>query len=342
MRLSPESEAKDALEAMAARRRELPLVLISEQPLRKPAGTKPTRTMGLLRRQLLADVAGQMDRQNRRTFRDRVAVLDFLRLPPERDETGLKPIVKAYLDVLGESAFFDDAKVEHLIVTRVHSRTGKAEVTVRCLPLAIFAANFDRSFRVAPELELSDPDAHRTTKPWGLHGFDRHDEEVLRYEQGVLERIEEVDAAQAEAFEEDEDADFDPELSEANRELGDPQLRESLGPELRQSIALMIGRKLTDEGFDVRDRPGAPAGWLEEVVANDLGDVEHLSAERPGCFTIPAPPQVKRAAGEPPWSQGIRRAFALRYGSPWRWGVGELRRTARFRHLDQGRRGREQ
>ena len=69
MRLSPESEAKDALEAMAARRRELPLVLISEQPLRKPAGRKQTRTMGLLRRQLLADVAGQMDLQNRRTFR---------------------------------------------------------------------------------------------------------------------------------------------------------------------------------------------------------------------------------------------------------------------------------
>jgi hypothetical protein len=276
--------------------------------------------MGLLRQELLAQVEEQMRQKSRRAFRGPVAVDLSLALPSGYEDTGLKTLVKAYLDVLGESAFFDDAKVEHLIVSRSVSTSEKAEIAVNCLPLTVFAASFDRSFRVAAELALTDPDTHRTTKPWGLHRFDRHDEEVLTYEEGILRRIEEVDAAEQEAFEEDEDATFFPHLSESDCELGDRQLRESLGPELAQSISLAIGRKLTDQGFDSHDRPGSPPGWLEEVVTRDLADVEHLSAEHPGCFTLPAPPQSKRATGDPSWTHEVMRAFAYRFGSPWRWG----------------------
>ena len=320
MRLSSRTETKDALEAMAARRRELPLRLVSDRPLRKPSGRTQTLHMGLLRQELLVQVEEQMSQQNRRAFRGRVAVDLSLALPSGYENTGLKTLAKAYLDVLGESAFFDDAKVEHIIVSRAVSSGEKAEIAATCLPVAVFAASFDRSFRVAPELALTDPDQHRTTRPWGLHGFDSHDEEILAYEEGILRRIEEIDAAEQEALEEDEDASFFPDLSESDRELGDPQLRESLGPELSQSVSLAIGRKLTDQGFDSRDRPGPPPGWLEEVFANDLGDVEKLSAEHPGCFTLPAPPQSKRAAGAPSWTHEVMKAFASRFGSPWRWG----------------------
>jgi hypothetical protein len=336
MRLNADSEAEDALQAMAARRRELPLLLVSEQPLRKPKGRKQVRAMALLRDELLAQIDRQMRRARRRAFRGEVAVEISLAHSRERSDTGLKPMVKAYLDVLGESAFFDDAKVEHLITQRSLSRSDKTEVTIRCLPLSVFAANFDRSFRVDGELALIDPDAHPQTVPWGLRHFDEHDRWQLGYTRGILATVEELDRAEEEAFARGEEDEFYPEVSDSNRELTDPQLRESLGPELRENIARSLGSMLTDQGFDARDRPGPPPGWLEEVVADDLGEVERLSTDHPGCFSLPLPPQRPRGGDEPEWSLELARGFYSRYSSPWEWG------TARFGGalaLDIGLRG---
>lgn len=319
MRLSGESEARDALQVLASRRRELPLTLETDRPLRK-SKRMPRRERERLQREVLEQISHQLKGRRRRAFRGHVAVDLELRLPAGRHGAGIAPVVKAYLDVLGESAFYDDSVIDHLIVSCVRSPGAGATARIRCHPVNLFAASFDRSFRVAPELGLHDPDAHPSTQPWGLRGFDRYDEEALGYEEGVLAVIERLDAEEEQAFEEDEDEDFYPEVGESDRELADPQLRESLGPELRRNIGHAIGRKLTNQGFDSRDRPGPPPGWLEEVIANDLGDVEHQSTAHPGCFTLPPPPEGRRKDGEPTWDLAVRRTFFARYGAPWEWG----------------------
>ena len=319
MRLSGESEARDALQALASRRRGLPLTLTTDRPLRK-SKRMPARERERLQREVLEQISDQLKGRRRRAFRGHVAVDLELQLPVGRHGAGIPPVVKAYLDLLGKSAFYDDSVIDHLIVLCSRSPAAGATVSVRCHPVKLFAASFDRSFRVAPELGLRDPDAHPTAQPWGLRSFDRYDEDALRYEKGVLGVIECLDAEEERAFEEDEDEDFYPEVGESDRELADPQLRESLGPELRRNIGYAIGRKLTDQGFDSRDRPGPPPEWLDEVVANDLGDVEHQSASHPGCFTLPPPPDGKRKVGEPAWDLALRKSFFAKYGSPWEWG----------------------
>jgi hypothetical protein len=319
VRLSGETEARDALQALASRRRELPLTLVTDRPLRK-SKRMPRGERKRLQREVLEQISHQLKGRRRRAFRGHVAVDLELRLPAGRHGAGIAPVVKAYLDVLGESAFHDDSVIDHLIVSCSRSSGAGATARIRCHPVNLFAASFDRSFRVAPELGLHDPDAHASTQPWGLRGFDRYDEEALGYEEGVLAVIERLDAEEEQASEEDEDEDFYPEVGDSDRELADPQLRESLGPEMRRNIGHAFGRKLTDQGFDSRDRPGPPPGWLEEVIANDLGDVEHQSTAHPGCFTLPPPPERERRDGEPTWDLAVRKAFFARYGSPWEWG----------------------
>jgi hypothetical protein len=232
----------------------------------------------------------------------------------------MAPVVKEYLDVLSGPVYSDDAIIDHLMVTCSYTDEEVAKVLVRCLPVDLFAARFDRSFRVGEELGLHDPDAHPSTLLWGLKGFDHHDDEVLRYEEGVLAEVDRLDADEHAALEEDEE-DFFPDVSEANRELADPQLRETLGPELEENIGLMIGRKLTDQGFDSRDRPGRRPGWLEEVVAGDLADVVRLPAGHPGCFTLPAPPERETEEGKLPWDRLLRNWFGSKAGRPSHWGL---------------------
>jgi hypothetical protein len=108
---------------------------------------------------------------------------------------------------------------------------------------------------------------------------------------------------------------------EAYRELADSQLRETLGPELEENIGLAIGRQLTDQGFDSRDRPGRPPGWLDEVVAGDPAEVVRLSASHPGCFTLPAPPEREREQGELSWDRVLRNWFHSKAGRPSHWGM---------------------
>lgn len=318
MRLSPETEALDALQALASRRRELPLVIKTERPLRKTKRTpKPVRES--LRTEVLSQIEAQLKERGRRAFRGHVAVDLELQLPEGRYGATMGPVVKGYLDVLVGSVYSDDAVVDHLTVSCSYA-PGGATVRVRCQPVALFAASFDRSFRVAPELGLHDPEAHPATLPWGLKGFDRYEQESLAYEEGILGEIHRINADEEFAFEEDEDVDFFPDVSEANRELADRQLRESLGPELEENIGYSTGRRLTDQGFDSRDRPGAGPGWLDEVLANDLGEVRQLPQEHAGCFTLPAPREQERGAGERSWDWEVRRCFASRWGPPWSWG----------------------
>jgi Holliday junction resolvase RusA-like endonuclease len=317
MRISGETEALDALQVLAARRREIPLTLVTERPLRK-SRKMSKKAKETLRREVLDQVETQLRRRRRRAFRGRVAVDLELRLPRGRYEAEMRSVVKEYLDVLSGSLYGDDAVIDHLTVSCSYA-DGPARVKARCQPVGLFAASFDRSFRLGPELGLHDPDAHPRTLPWGLRGFDHHDEEVLRYEEGVVAELDRLDAEEEAAFEEDEDADFFPEVSEGSREFADPDLRKRLGAELEDSIGLAIGAKLTHQGFDSCDRPGPPPGWLDEVIAGDLGDVDRLPSEHPGCFLLPPPPEAETGAGGPRWDDAVRSCFRARAGRPWRW-----------------------
>ncbi|HEX6666527.1 MAG TPA: hypothetical protein VF081_08035 [Solirubrobacterales bacterium] len=317
MRLSSETETLDALQVLAARRRELPLTIVTSRPLRKTKRTSK-RVREALRSEVLGQIDAQLKERRRRAFRGRVAVDLELQLPEGRYGAEMGPVVKGYLDVLVGSVYSDDAVVDHLTVSCSHA-PGGTTVKVRCQPVDLFAASFDRSFRVAPELGLHNPESHPATLPWGLKGFDRYEQESLAYEEGILGEIHRLNAEEELAFEEDEDADFFPDVCEADRELADPQLRESLGPDLEKTIGYATGRRLTDQGFDSRDRPGAPPDWLDEVLANDLGEVRRLPEAHPGCFTLPAPQERKRRLGESSWDWEARKCFVSRSGSPWYW-----------------------
>jgi hypothetical protein len=274
--------------------------------------------MARLQDSLLGDIAEQMRSQGRRPFRGAVAVDLALELPLGRHGAELRPIVKAYLDVLGISAFFDDAMVEHLIVSRKVSTDGACRVRVRCLPLRSFGAAFDRSFRIEPELQLAPPDLHPGRKPWGLRGFDHNDGWLLSYEERTLKMIEDIDCQEQIAFEEDPEDSFLPEVSEP--ELADKDVRDQAAFALASSIALSLGRKVTDQGFDARDRPGGSPAWLQEVIADDLADVGLQGDEHPGCFSLPPPPGKHQGAGQS-WGSLVAEQFGLRYGAPTRWGA---------------------
>jgi hypothetical protein len=319
MRISGENEAYDVLQVLAARRREIPLTLVTERPLRK-SKTMSKKDKESLRREVLGQIEAQLRHRRRKAFRGRVAVDLELRLPTGRFEAEMRSVVKEYLDVLGGSLYSDDAVIDHLTVVCSYA-DGPAAVRARCQPVGLFAASFDRSFRLGPELELHDPDAHPRTLPWGLRGFDHHDEEVLRYEEGVLEELDRLDGEEEAAFEEDEDADFFPDLSEGSREFADPDLRKRLGAELEDSIGLAVGAKLTQQGFDSRDRPGPSPSWLDEVLAGDLGDIERLPSDHPGCFVIPPPPEVETGPDGLRWDDAVRGSFRARAGRPWRWAL---------------------
>lgn len=320
MRLDGPTEAVDALQVLATRRREIPLSLVTERPLRK-SPRMPWKIKARLREEVLGQIGEQLRESRRRAFRGHVAVDLELILPRGRHEAEMAPVVKEYLDVLSGPVYSDDAIIDHLMVTCSYADETVAKVLVRCIPVDLFAVRFDRSFRVADELGLHDPDARWATLPWGFQGFDHHDKEMLRYEEGVLAEVDRLDADEQAAFDEDEDEDFFPEVSEVYSELADPQLRETLGPELEKNIGLAIGRQLTDQGFDSRDRPGRPPGWLEQVVAGDFADIVHLPASHPGCFALPPPPERETEAGKLSWDRILRNWFSSKAGRPAHWGL---------------------
>jgi hypothetical protein len=319
MRVSGKTEEYNALQALEARRRRLPLEVRTYRPLRK-SKRMPKSEMRRLKSEVLAQLSGQIRGQRRRAFRGRVALDLEIEIPVGRHQAGLAPVAKAYIDALAETAFDDDDVVDHLIVLSRRSLDGSARVAVRCQPLQSFLASYDLSSRVGEELELHDSSAHPTEVPWGLRGFDSDDVELLRYDESLLARIAEINAEEVVALDEDEDAGYWPDLASSEDGLADPDLRESLAAHLKENIGLTLGRKLTDQGFDAHDRPGLPPAFLNEVAAADLAELERQPLDHPGCFRLPPPPERKRCDGEAPWRQGVRRAFAARLVPPHDWG----------------------
>ena len=326
VRLSPETEHADFLNVLAAERRELAVKITSDRPLRKPRTATHSRQVAILREQARQQIVLQLDAQGRRAFRGRIAVELSLGLPGgARHDAGLPALVKPYVDLLKGPVVFDDARVDHLLVLRQPSAGDSAIVLARCLPLSIFAAEYDRAFRRLAELEtIPEPqpkfvDGRPVTRTWGLDRFDRHTREIVEEEERLLALIEDLDCDEEEQLAEDPDGAVDLDIPPGLAEFADAEARAGTRHQLQRSTSYTRGEELADQGFDARDRPGSSPAWLQETRTRDAADLLELGDHAPGCFVLPAPLKRKTADGEPAWSQLIAAVFLERATQrPWR------------------------
>lgn len=190
-----------------------------------------------------------------------------------------------------------------------------ATVLARCLPLSIFAAEYDRAFRRLAELEtVPEPqpkflDGRPVTRTWGLDRFDRYAREIIEEEERLLALIVDLDCEEEEQLAEDPDGAVDLDIPPDLAEFADAEVRAGTRQQLRRSTSYARGDELTDQGFDARDRPGSSPAWLQETRTRDAADLLELGDQAPGCFALPAPLKRKTAAGEPAWSQLIAAVF---------------------------------
>ncbi len=351
VQLSDATERDDRLDVLAADRRQLEFVLTSSRPLRKGSNPSARRRLEAVRSEIGAQLREHLDAQSRRRFRDRIAVQMELSIPPGRNAARLGPVVKDYLDLLSGRVVGDDEAIDHLLVVRQDASDDLTRVRVRCVPLRLFNADYDRAFRlmsgwsaeVASDSAVSDgrskmrdAAAVAPTLPWGLLPFDEHARESLAFDEEVLDVIEDIDAQEEEQLAEDPDAFPILDVPSTYAEFADEGVRASTRAQLEESTALARGDWLADQGFDVRDRPGPPRPWLREAVAHSEVDVVSLPDAGPGCVVLPAPRQRPTALSEDQWRDVVRAelARACRTG---RW------RRARFRGpigLDIALRGR--
>ncbi len=320
VRLSPKTELHDVLNVLAATRRELILTVDLAQRLRKPRNRAQKRQVVKLRAEASAQLAEQLDLEGRRAFRGPIAVELRVSLPTGRHDAALPTVVKDYLDLLKGSVIPDDALINHLLVLRETATAERATVTVRCLPQAIFAVEYDLAFRLLAEerakTTIRDSAAsppcpspseliRPKQEPWGLSNFDEHARELLAYEESVLDLLEDLDTREEEQLREDPDGYVDLEIPPQHPEFDDPEARNSTREYLERSTAHARGSWLADQGFDVHDRPGSPPSWLGEVVELDVADVFRLSDDSPGCFVLQRPPERKTESGSRSWEQSV-------------------------------------
>jgi hypothetical protein len=319
--LSPETERRDALNVLAADRRELAIEITTDRPLRKPRNARQVHAMKRLRSNALAQIRGQLEEGSRQAFRGHVAIELRLAIPTGRHAAGLTPVVKDYVDLLSDLVIPDDAIIEHLLVVREPTSAADTTVIVRCLPISVFCEEYDRAFRLLPELggPVLGPTAGR--RGWGISSLDETDRDILGHEEAILNLIEELDAQETEQLEEDEDCLVCLDVPEGMREFEDREVRASTRAHLEETAALSQGRQLCDESFDARDRPGRPPVWLTEAASLDLADISLSPAEGPGCFVLAAPPDRPTPVGERGWVSEIGQALVkqrLQRGRWWR------------------------
>lgn len=317
--LRPETERIDLLRVLAANRREVRIRLETDEPLRKPRPQQAERVRAQSEA-ARADLVAQLRDAGRRPFRGRVAVRLDLAIPESYADLGLRRMVKEYVDVLKGHVFADDAAVDHLEVHRSSVKHGRASAELRCLPLAAFCDDFDRAFRVWDEIRAAVPD-----RGWG-RPFDEHDQWLLRYDEGVLDLIADLDAQEDEQLAEDPDGFVDLDVPSGFREFEDWEVRASARKHLAESVACARGVWLCDQGLDSRDRPGDAPAWHAEAHELDVADVVMLPDVGPGCFLLPAPPIRGRKVGEPPWASRVQSEVAgqlrregmaaVRFGGP--------------------------
>jgi hypothetical protein len=325
--LSQRTEETDALNALAADRRELAVTIATAEPLRKGRNSQQKRRLSRLRADAQRRVAARLRAERRRPFRGRIAVEMRLALPTDRHDAGLSRVVKEYVDLLESAVVFDDARIDHLLVRLADPPpAGGATVSVRCLPVSIFAAEYDRAFKVLSEraapavstAQFRDGARIKPTQPWGFARFDMYERELLHYEEQMLADIAWVDQQEADQLADDpEGLWIDLDLGSLPAEFDDPQVRDSVREHFVESTAFRRGTWMTDRGFDARDRPGPPPAWIAETVALDAADVEQIADVGPGCFFLPAPPVRSTREGELPWARRVERDFARGLAGSW-------------------------
>lgn len=317
VKLSRDTELGDCLNVLAANGRELELTLTTDRPLRKPQTMLQTKELADLRRNITTQIFDQLSARARQSFRGPIAVEFRLGLPSRRHGAQLTTAVKAYLDALKGPVVFDDATVDDLLVVRDARPIDGAEVRVRCLPIRLFAADYDRAFRVLPEYEdvtaapegISDAGELWTAEPWGYRYFDRDNMDRLQIAEGQLRYLQDLDAEEAHQLAEDPDAEVEFDLRYDDQELADWEVRASLRMHLEKVIAEARGDWLTDQGLDARDRPGPAPAWLEETRALDAADVRELGDDGPGCILVVAPWTHNTGVGQPKWAALVERGF---------------------------------
>lgn len=333
-RLSRRTERIDALNVMAADRRELALQIRTDRPLRKPRGRAQQRSIAAMREQAESQIRDQMSAPARRAFRGHIAVELRAAVDDGRGVPDLATMVKEYMDLLKGLVVPDDSVVDHLIAVREPGASPGAEVTIRCQPLAIFEANYDRAFRmldsgavyqtVTPERsrEPAAPFLNAGTNPnwrWGLSGFGEIDQVELRRDERLLDELLAANDLEDEALAEDEDAFVDLDLpSMYDGEFDRRDVRDDMIDQLVAKIAAARGAWLVDQGFDARDRPGPFPAWVLELIERDEADIELLRDAGPGCFMLSAPPARPPGSSAKRWNEDVVLKFAtvLRHG---RW-----------------------
>jgi hypothetical protein len=324
-RLSAESEERDALAAIAAGRRELELPLRLDRVLRD-GGRK---AMNVVRAQGAEQIVDRLEELGRSRFRGKISLILDIEFPAAHNQPALTRAAKGYIDLLHchNDVLVDDAEIDHLVVLGRTGAGSAAAVTIRCTPIGLFTHDYDRVFRIANELASEDdepPPRFIDGKPvpfdpttWGLHDFGTTDRELLMFDEGILRRVEDLDAQAAEQLAEDPDADVDYDASPTEWELTDPDVREDIRGAFEPKTAIARGHWLANQSLDALDRPGGPPEWLDEVRARDVADIRSADDSTPGCFHLPAPRDAPgtRAA----WEAAVHATFAARLQQPpWR------------------------
>ena len=296
MLLTSRTEKLDAIKVIEATRREVRFLLLTDETLRKPRSGQSgwTRRASEDAREIMIATLAE---RHRLAFRGRVAVRLDVALAPADAGLGLRRVAKEYIDLMRGLVYSDDAAIDHVEVHRRRTGRDRTLAVIRCFPLAVFIADFDRAFRVWDELGFRPPD-----RGWGRH-FDETYRELLTHDESVLRTVLDIDAQEEEQLAEDPDASVDLDIPAAMIELEDWAVRESARQHLIGSIARYRGAWLSDQGLDHRDRPGPPPGWLAEAQALDTHDVVGLRDTGSGCFVLPAPPRRSRKHGEPRWDE---------------------------------------
>ena len=323
-RLSSQSEERDALEVMKARRRELELSVQLEQLLGSGGGP----AMELVRAAGREQIVEQLSTLRRARFRGPISLVIDLEIPPVRNRVGLRRAVKGYIDLLWRQGdvLDDDSAIDHLIVFPRVGIVAEPTVTMLCTPISVFANDFDRAMRIAnevwPEPDQAPPrflDGKKLAPDpaeWGRYHFSEIERELLLYDEELLGTLDELDAEMGEQLADDPDADVEYDGLTCDREFEDPDVRDDVRAALEPRAAEGRARWLAEQSIDAHDRPGDMPGWIAEVHDRDLADVLAVDDDTLGCFILPAPGEEPGTSKQ--WLADVRSIFARRIEQP-RW-----------------------
>lgn len=317
--LSEDHEDADRLRILAAQRREMPVELRTPVPLLTgPRRGGPADEIARMKDDVRQQLSALMKQPGYHAFSEPVALAIELQTPASPNPPGLRRVLKSYIDALAELILNDDRDIHHLIVRRVPC-SGDAQVTATVLPLDLFEADYDRAFRllghdgalatVLPGFDLTTatmrdgaPIPSTELPPWGLLPFTSYDRELMRHHRKTLAVLVDLDDSATAQLDEDSTGTGYLDVPSSYPEFADPDIRERTRKFLEDEVAHALGRQLTDQGFDARDRTGAVT-WLRELDPDV--DVLQLDDDGAGSFVV-EPPTDSSPAAYRPWAKAVK------------------------------------